>query len=108
VRFFFLGAGGDLGFAVDRICFLFCLLFCSASYASSELPKVKPTPESPSLLWMSVMRSFLYQWDAVIIVLMWCGCSCSDPVRLLLFHSVRLLFFHYVWLFCLYSFNLGR
>jgi hypothetical protein len=71
---------------VDRICFLFRPLFCSASCASSELPKVKPTPESPSLLWMSVVRSFLYRCDAVIIVSMRCGCSCSDPVQMLLFH----------------------
>jgi hypothetical protein len=58
VRFFFLGAGVDLGFAVDRIYFLyflFRLVFCSASCASSELPKVKSTPESPSLLWISVV-----------------------------------------------------
>jgi hypothetical protein len=60
VRFFFLGAGIDLGFAVDQICFLFHLVFCSASCASSELPKVKSTPESPSLLWISSLRSFLF------------------------------------------------
>jgi hypothetical protein len=125
VRFFFLGTGVDLGFAVDRICFLFCLLFCSASYASSDLPKVKPTPESPSLLWMFVVRSFLYRCDAVyycfdavrmflfrsgadVAVSLGCGCSCFDYVQLFLFDSVQLLFFHFVRLFCLYSFNLGR
>jgi hypothetical protein len=39
VQFFFLGVGVDLGFPVDRICFLFHLVFCSASCASSELPR---------------------------------------------------------------------
>jgi hypothetical protein len=70
VLFFFLNAGVDLGFAVDRICFLFRLVFCSASCASSELPKVKSTPESPSLLWISVVCSFLFRCDADILVLM--------------------------------------
>jgi hypothetical protein len=110
---------------VDRICFLFCLLFCSASCASSDLPKVKLTPESPSLLWMLVVRSFLYRCDAVYycfdavrmflfrsgadVAVSWaCRCSCFDFVRLFLFDSVRLLFFHSVRFFCLYSFNLGR
>jgi hypothetical protein len=45
VWFFFLGAGVDLGFDVDRICFLFRLVFCSTSCASFELPKVKSTPK---------------------------------------------------------------
>jgi hypothetical protein len=125
VRFFFLGAGVDLGFVVDRICFLFCLLFCSASCASSDLLKVKPTPESPYLQWMLVVRSFLYRCDAVYycfdavrmflfrsgvdVAVSWaCGCSCFDSVRLFLFDSVRLLFFYSVRFFCLYSFNLGR
>jgi hypothetical protein len=109
VRFFFLGAGVDLGFAVDRICFLFGLVFSSASCASSELPKVKSTLESPSLLWISVVRSFLFRCDvdilvpmrcgcgAVVLISMWCGCgvvvlvsircgcSCFDLVRLFLF-----------------------
>jgi hypothetical protein len=100
VRFFFLGVGVDLGFAVDRICFLcflFRLVFCSASCASSELPKVKPTPESPSLLWISVVRSFLFRCDAdilvpmrcgcgvVVLVSMWSGCSYFDSMRLFLF-----------------------
>jgi hypothetical protein len=87
VRFFFLGAGVDLGFVVDRICFLFCLLFCSAFCASSDLPKVKPTPESPSLLWMLVVRSFLYRCDVVYYCFDAVRCSCSDPVRMLLFHG---------------------
>jgi hypothetical protein len=125
VRFFSLGGGVDLGFVVDRICFLFRLLFCSPSCASSELPKVKPTPESPSLLWMFVVHSFLYRCDAVyycfdvvrmflfrsgadVAVSLGCGCSCFDSVRLFLFDYVWLLFFHSVRLFCLYSFNLGR
>jgi hypothetical protein len=104
VRFFFLGADVDLGFAVDRICFLSHLVFCSASCASSELPKVKSTPESPSLLWISSLRSFLFRCDediflfrcgAVVVRLflsrcVWlfclrCGCSCFDSARLFLF-----------------------
>jgi hypothetical protein len=68
VRFFFLNAGVDLGFAVDRICFLFRLVFCSASCASSELPKVKSTPESPSLLWILL-----------------CVHSCFDAMQIFLF-----------------------
>jgi hypothetical protein len=125
VQFFFLGAGVDLGFAVDRICFLFRLLFCSTSCASSDLPKVKPTPESPSLLWMFVVCSFLYRCNAVyycfdavrmflfrsgadVAVSLGCRCSCFDFVQLFLFDSVQLLFFHSVQFFCLYSFNLGQ
>jgi hypothetical protein len=97
---------------VDRICFLFCLLFCSTSCASSDLPKVKPTPESPSLLWMLVVRSFLYRCDAVYycfdavwmflfrsgadVAVSWaCRCSCFDSVRLFFvrFHAVVILSF---------------
>jgi hypothetical protein len=97
VRFFFLGAGVDIGFAVDWICFLSHLVFCSASCASSELPKVKSTPESPSLLWISSLHSFLFRCDAdilvpmrcgcgaVVLVSMWSGCSCFDSMRLFLF-----------------------
>jgi hypothetical protein len=97
VWFFFLGAGVDLGFAVNRTCFLFRLVFCSPSCASSELPKVKSTPESTSLLWISVVRSFLFRSDvdilvpmrcscgAVVLVSMWSGCSCFDSMRLFLF-----------------------
>jgi hypothetical protein len=92
VRFFFLGAGVDLGFAVDQICFLFCLLFYSASCASSELPKVKPTPESPSLLWMFVVRSFLYRCGlllfrcgADVLVQIRCECCCFIGMQMFLF-----------------------
>ena len=80
VRFFFLGAGVDLGFASDPICFLFPLVFC-ACYASSELPKVKSIPKSPSFLWISDVR-----W----MILFRCGAFTLVSMR------------------CFYSFNCGR
>jgi len=82
VRFFFLGAGVDLGFASDPICFLFPLVFC-ACYASSELPKVKSIPKSPSFLWISDVRwMILFRCGAFTLVSMPCFYFCFDAVLL--------------------------
>jgi hypothetical protein len=71
---------------VDRICFLFRLLFWSSSCASSELPKVKPTPNPHPCYGCLLCAHSCIDAMRFIIVSMWCGCSCSDPVRMLLFH----------------------
>ena len=85
VQFFFLGAGVDLGFASDPICFLFPLVFY-ACCASSELPKVKSIPKSPSFLWIfDVCWMILFRCGVFTLVSM--RCFCFIVVNILVDHE---------------------
>jgi hypothetical protein len=94
---FFLGAGVDLGFAINPICFLFRLVFYSAFCASSELPKVKLTPNPHPCYgfllcvhsYFNAMWLFLFRCGAVVVRLFLSRCGpvvlCYDSVQLFLF-----------------------